>query len=47
MEAAQWVEKVRINPGNSPTRKKFQIREYTDEHIWKRLARIEETSRHW
>src|SRR6476469_8586130 len=31
MEAAKWVEKVRINPGNYADSKKFVIREYTDE----------------
>ena len=30
MEAAKWVEKVRINPGNYADSKKFVIREYTD-----------------
>src|SRR5947207_7643772 len=30
MEAAKWVEKVRINPGNYADSKKFNIREYTD-----------------
>ena len=31
MEAAKWVEKVRINPGNYADSKKFEILEYTDE----------------
>src|ERR1700759_2922381 len=31
MEAAKWVDKVRINPGNYADSKKFVIREYTDE----------------
>lgn len=43
MEAAQWVEKVRINPGNFADKKKFAIREYTDEQYAEELARIEET----
>ena len=30
MEAAKWVDKVRINPGNYADSKKFVIREYTD-----------------
>src|SRR6058998_3647577 len=30
-EAAKWVDKVRINPGNYADSKKFVIREYTDE----------------
>ena len=28
----EWVEKVRINPGNYADSKKFKILEYTDEH---------------
>lgn len=43
MEAAQWVDKVRINPGNFADKKKFQVREYTDEQYAEELARIEET----
>src|SRR5947208_3643908 len=31
MEAARWVDKVRINPGNYADSKKFKIDEYTDE----------------
>src|SRR5438045_5968025 len=31
MEAARWVDKVRINPGNYADSKKFVIREYSDE----------------
>ena len=31
MEAAKWVDKVRINPGNYADSKKFKIIEYTDE----------------
>ena len=30
MEAAKWVEKVRINPGNFVDKKKFEVREYSD-----------------
>lgn len=30
MEAAQWVDKIRINPGNYADRKKFVVRSYTD-----------------
>src|ERR1700748_845356 len=30
MEAAKWVEMVRVNPGNYADSKKFGIREYTD-----------------
>ena len=43
MEAAQWVEKVRVNPGNFADKKKFAIREYTDEQYDEELARIDET----
>ena len=42
MEAARWVEKVRVNPGNYADRKKFQVREYTDEEYAAELKRIEE-----
>jgi (E)-4-hydroxy-3-methylbut-2-enyl-diphosphate synthase len=42
MEAARWVDKVRINPGNYADSKKFAIREYTDEQYLSELARIRE-----
>jgi len=42
MEAAKWVEKVRINPGNYADSKKFLIREYTDEQYAAELNRISE-----
>ncbi len=42
MEAAKWVEKVRINPGNYADSKKFVIREYTDEQYAAELDRIRE-----
>ena len=42
MEAAKWVEKVRINPGNYADSKKFVIREYTDEQYAGELVRIRE-----
>src|ERR1700739_2081725 len=42
MEAAKWVEKVRINPGNYADSKKFVIREYTDEQYSAELSRIRE-----
>ncbi|HEY5741763.1 MAG TPA: (E)-4-hydroxy-3-methylbut-2-enyl-diphosphate synthase [Terrimicrobiaceae bacterium] len=41
-EAAKWVEKVRINPGNYADKKKFAIREYTDDEYREELARIRE-----
>jgi (E)-4-hydroxy-3-methylbut-2-enyl-diphosphate synthase len=43
MEAAQWIEKVRVNPGNFADKKKFAIREYTDEQYVEELERIDET----
>src|SRR5687767_3708176 len=42
IEAAKWVEKVRINPGNYADSKKFAIKEYTDEQYAAELSRIEE-----
>ena len=42
MEAAKWVDKVRINPGNYADSKKFVIREYTDDQYAAELARIRE-----
>ena len=42
MEAAKWVEVVRINPGNYADSKKFATKEYTDEQYAAELARIEE-----
>src|SRR5215510_10047953 len=42
LEAAQWVEKVRINPGNYADSKKFAVREYSDDQYAAELKRIEE-----
>ena len=42
MEAAKWVEKVRVNPGNFVDKKKFEVREYSDDQYADELARIEE-----
>src|SRR6266487_1325782 len=42
MEAAKWVEMVRINPGNYADSKKFAIKEYSDEQYAGELNRIEE-----
>src|SRR5256714_7340384 len=42
LEAAKWVEKVRINPGNYADSKKFAVKEYSDEQYAAELARIEE-----
>ncbi|MFT5465932.1 MAG: (E)-4-hydroxy-3-methylbut-2-enyl-diphosphate synthase [Verrucomicrobiales bacterium] len=40
LEAAKWVEKVRVNPGNYADSKKFAILEYTDEEYAEELSRI-------
>src|SRR6185436_13447068 len=42
MEAARWVEVVRINPGNYADSKKFNVKEYSDEQYAAELKRIEE-----
>ncbi len=42
LEAAKWVEKVRVNPGNYADRKKFEIREYSDAQYGEELERIRE-----
>src|SRR3954467_15514996 len=42
MEAAKWVEMVRINPGNYADSKKFKIIEYTDQEYAAELERIRE-----
>ena len=42
LEAAKWVEKVRVNPGNYVDKKKFEIREYSDDQYEGELARIRE-----
>jgi (E)-4-hydroxy-3-methylbut-2-enyl-diphosphate synthase len=41
-EAAKWVEKIRVNPGNYADKKKFEIREYSDEQYADELERIRE-----
>ncbi|MES2921510.1 MAG: (E)-4-hydroxy-3-methylbut-2-enyl-diphosphate synthase [Verrucomicrobiota bacterium] len=40
LEAAKWVEKVRVNPGNYVDKKKFEIREYSDAQYAEELERI-------
>ncbi len=40
MKAAEFVENVRINPGNYADRKKFIVREYTDAEYEAELERI-------
>lgn len=42
MEAAKWVEKVRVNPGNYADKKKFEVREYSDDQYLEELERIRE-----
>ena len=42
MEAAKWVDKVRINPGNYADSKKFEVREYTDRQYAGEISRISE-----
>ncbi|MBI5386184.1 MAG: (E)-4-hydroxy-3-methylbut-2-enyl-diphosphate synthase [Verrucomicrobia bacterium] len=42
MEAARWVEMVRVNPGNYADSKKFATKEYTDDQYGEELERIEE-----
>ena len=42
MEAANWVEMVRINPGNYADKKKFAVKEYTDADYAAELQRIDE-----
>src|SRR3954469_17902 len=42
IEAAKWVDKVRINPGNYADSKKFKIIEYTDEQYAAEIERIRE-----
>lgn len=42
LEAAKWVEKIRVNPGNYADKKKFEIREYTDDQYEEEIERIRE-----
>ena len=42
INVCEFVEKVRINPGNFVDRKKFEIREYTVQQYQEELERIEE-----
>ncbi len=42
LEAARWVDKVRVNPGNYADSKKFKIIEYTNEQYAAELDRIRE-----
>lgn len=40
LEAAEHVEKVRINPGNFADRKKFAVREYSDNEYNEEIHRL-------
>ncbi|MFV1994178.1 MAG: (E)-4-hydroxy-3-methylbut-2-enyl-diphosphate synthase [Verrucomicrobiales bacterium] len=42
LEAAKWVEKVRVNPGNYADSKKFAVREYSDQQYAQEIERIRE-----
>src|SRR5437773_4268217 len=42
MEAVKWVEVVRVNPGNYADKKKFAVKEYTDDEYAAELCRIEQ-----
>ena len=42
LEAAKWIDKVRVNPGNYADKKKFEIREYSDQQYLEELQRIRE-----
>jgi (E)-4-hydroxy-3-methylbut-2-enyl-diphosphate synthase len=42
MEAAEHVEKVRVNPGNFADQKFFRVREYSDEDYAAEIERIDE-----
>jgi (E)-4-hydroxy-3-methylbut-2-enyl-diphosphate synthase len=42
LEAAKWVEKVRVNPGNFTDSKKFAVREYSDAEYAEEIERIRE-----
>ena len=42
MKAVEFVEKIRVNPGNYADKKKFAVLEYTDQAYQDELDRIEE-----
>jgi (E)-4-hydroxy-3-methylbut-2-enyl-diphosphate synthase len=42
LEAAEHVDKVRVNPGNFADQKFFRVRDYTEEDYAAEIARIEE-----
>jgi len=41
LEAVKWVEKVRVNPGNYVDKKKFAVKEYTDDQYAEEVAFME------
>ncbi|MEM7180604.1 MAG: (E)-4-hydroxy-3-methylbut-2-enyl-diphosphate synthase [Spirochaetota bacterium] len=43
MQVVEWVDKVRINPGNFADKKKFAVLEYSDEEYALELERIAES----
>ncbi len=45
MLAAEYVEKIRINPGNFADKKKFAVREYTDAAYSEEIERVSEKFR--
>ena len=45
LRAAEFVEKVRINPGNYADKKKFEVREYSDAAYAEELERVAERFR--
>ena len=45
LEAAEHVEKVRINPGNYADRKRFEQREYSDAEYRAEIERVQERFR--
>ena len=42
VNVCEFVEKVRVNPGNYADRKKFEVREYTDAQYQEELQSVEE-----
>jgi (E)-4-hydroxy-3-methylbut-2-enyl-diphosphate synthase len=45
MVAAEHVEKIRVNPGNYADKKKFEVREYSDESYAQEVERVAERFR--
>ncbi|TGK14079.1 4-hydroxy-3-methylbut-2-en-1-yl diphosphate synthase [Leptospira fletcheri] len=42
LKSVEWVEKVRVNPGNFADKKKFAVRDYSDAEYKEELERISE-----